>query len=112
MARHEQADIDRIRKKNSDVFVAVQAVELRDAPIADLASLDALVEIAKKYETVILELRDEAGTDFLLWDDGLAFRYRHGPRPEPAPPVKATRKPRPRPNGTVVIDKLRGGGAS
>lgn len=64
------------RKKNSSIIVAATDVHLRGAPVADVESLDALVEIAKKYETMILELPVHEHTEYLLWDDGMVFRFR------------------------------------
>ncbi len=121
MARGDEADVERIRRKNGGLFVTARALDLRQVPVADLDALDALVEIAKKYETVVLELPDELGADFVVWDDGLAFRYRHGPRPAPvAPPAPPPPPPpappkvqpyRPPPEGRVVFDALRRGPA-
>lgn len=66
----------RTRKKNSSLFVAAVGARLRGAPVVDVAALDALVEIAKKYETVIVEVTEGERVDYLLWDDGLVFRFR------------------------------------
>jgi hypothetical protein len=64
------------RKKNASIIVAATDVHLRGAPVVDIASLDALVEIAKKYETMILELSVHEHTEYLIWDDGMVFRFR------------------------------------
>ena len=65
----------KIRKKNSSIIVSATAVHLRGAPVIDLATLDALVEVAKKYETMIVEIESSDGVEFLLWDDGMVFRF-------------------------------------
>lgn len=79
MARTSRSVADetsRTRKKNSSLFVAAVAARLRGAPVVDVAALDVLVEIAKKYETVIVEVTEGERVDYLLWDDGLVFRFR------------------------------------
>lgn len=64
------------RKKHSSIIVASTAVHLRGAPVIDLTTLDALVDVAKKYETMIVELPLQEGHEYLLWDDGMVFRFR------------------------------------
>lgn len=66
----------RSRKKNSSLFVGAVSARLRGAPVVDVAALDVLVDIAKKYETVIVEVTEGEQVDYLLWDDGLVFRFR------------------------------------
>jgi hypothetical protein len=39
--------------------------------VIEVASLDALVTVAEKYESVIVE----HGSTYLVWDDGMLFRY-------------------------------------
>lgn len=75
-ARTSADETAKVRKKNSSIIVAATAVHLRGAPVADVDSLDALVEVAKKYETMILELPVNEHIEYLLWDDGLVYRFR------------------------------------
>lgn len=63
------------RKKNSSIIVAATAAHLRGAPVIDLTTLDALVDVAKKYETMIVEIDSGDQVEFLLWDDGMVFRF-------------------------------------
>ena len=72
-------DTSRTRKRNAQLFVPVTAVNVRAAPVADVETLDALVEIAKKYETMILELAHGEHSEYLLWDGGMMFRHRTHP---------------------------------
>lgn len=65
----------RSRKKHSSIIVPAAEVHLRGAPMIDVTSLDALVQVAKKYETVIVEVVDADPGEFLLWDDGMVFRF-------------------------------------
>lgn len=78
-------DNARVRKKHSSIIVAATAVHLRGAPVADVSSLEALVEIAKKYETMILELPVQGHTEYLLWDDGMVFRFQATDPDQPVP---------------------------
>lgn len=66
----------RTRKKNSSIIVEATAVHLRGAPVIDVASLDALVDVAKKYETMIVEVQSGERLEYLLWDDGMVFRFK------------------------------------
>jgi hypothetical protein len=69
-------DTARIRRKNASLFIPVRTITVRNAPTIEVASLSALVHVAKKYETVILEVATAAGWEYLLWDDGAFFRFR------------------------------------
>jgi hypothetical protein len=50
----------------------------RSVPVADVGSLDALVDLAEKYESMIMENKDVDGSTYLLWDDGMLYRYTIG----------------------------------
>lgn len=80
----------RTRKKNSSLIVPATAAHLRGAPMVDVTTLDALVEIAKKYETVIIELPAHDGHEYLLWDDGMVFRF-HDADEDPSTPLEQLR---------------------
>lgn len=73
--RAPSADTVKSRKKHSSIIVPAAEVHLRGAPMIDVTSLDALVQVAKKYETVIVEVADADPAEFLLWDDGMVFRF-------------------------------------
>jgi hypothetical protein len=37
--------------------------------------MESLLQIAKEYESVIMEQRTAEGWNFLLWDDGMLLRF-------------------------------------
>jgi hypothetical protein len=43
--------------------------------VIDVTSLDALVTLAEKYESVIVEHDEAQGPTYLVWDAGMLFRY-------------------------------------
>lgn len=64
-------------------LVQVNAMSTVDGPIADVASISALAELAKRYEAVIMHLNDGHDT-YAVWDNGLMYRYRPSKRYDPA----------------------------
>lgn len=47
---------------------------MREGPVADVAGMDALAEIAKRYESMILHVSEPEA--YLVWDNGMLYRYR------------------------------------
>jgi hypothetical protein len=101
------SDPTRLRRQHAGLFVTVRSIDLRGAPVADLASLGDLVEVARRQDTVVLELTDELGADYLIWDDGIVFRFRHGP--EMPPNSDLAPGPRAGTDRRAVIERLRQG---
>lgn len=52
-------------------------------PVVDMASLDDLFEVAKKYETVVMEHTTPERTAYFVWDDGLMYRFSDHGAPQP-----------------------------
>lgn len=63
------------RKRNASLFVSAVAVHGLEAPLIDVASLEDLVAIAKKYETVIAELTVGDQVEYLLLHHNTGFRF-------------------------------------
>ncbi|HEY2879735.1 hypothetical protein [Nocardioides sp.] len=69
-----RGEVTRIRALYGSRIVEVGTLSLRDGPIADVAGMDALAEIAKRYESMILHV--SAPEAYLVWDNGMLYRYR------------------------------------
>lgn len=68
----------RIRTLYGSQIVEVRELSSAGGPIADLASMESLAELAKRYESMIMHVADSSGTGeaYLLWDNGMTYRYR------------------------------------
>ncbi|MGH3497099.1 MAG: DUF5305 family protein [Nocardioidaceae bacterium] len=67
---------DRIRTLYGTRIVQVRALALPDVPVADVGNIDSLAELAKRYESMILQVSDQPGDAYLVWDNGMLYRYR------------------------------------
>ena len=74
----------RIRTLYASRLVEVRSLQLTGGSVADVASMDALAELAKRYESMIMHVDGPDGEAYLVWDNGLVYRYR---------PVTATAVP-------------------
>lgn len=61
-------------------IVTTTALDLHEGPVVDLAWMQDLVELAKRYESTVLHVPDPDGDQFLVWDNGLTYRYRAAAR--------------------------------
>lgn len=80
-------------------LIEVRELSLKDGPIAEVASMDALADLAKKYESMVMHIRRDDGDAYLLWDNGMLYRYR------PARPEQTELAP-PTQNGAVLTKPL------
>lgn len=65
----------RIQLMYGSRIVPVRAIAIGEGPVAEVSSMEALADLAKRYESVIMHVAD--GDDaFLVWDNGMTFRYR------------------------------------
>jgi len=70
-------EVARIQLLYGSRIVPVQALAIGDGPIAEVSSMESLADVAKRYESVIMHVTD--GDDaFLVWDNGMTFRFRPG----------------------------------
>jgi hypothetical protein len=74
-------DRDRFRAMYGSMLVPVQEFAPRRGPVAAVSSMGALVEVAKRYESMIMHRQHEHGDDYMVWDSGMVYRYTIG---EPA----------------------------
>ena len=77
---------ERIRAVYGGQLLAVRAVAIPDCPVAEVASIDALAQLAKRYESMIMQVDEPAGDAYLVWDNGMLYRYR--PEAEPSSVVE------------------------
>jgi len=64
----------RIRALYGSRLVDVRSLSLPEGPVADVAGMEALAEIAKRYESMILHATEPEA--YLVWDNGMLYRYR------------------------------------
>jgi hypothetical protein len=84
LLRHdgEASERDRIRALYGSLIVPVNLFAAPPMPVADVTSIGALAELAKRYESMIMHRRLDDGDDYTVWDNGLIYRYRIGAPPE------------------------------
>lgn len=70
---HEPA---RIRALYGSQLLPVRAVTIPSGPVAEVATIASLAELAKRYESMIMHLVDDRGDAYLVWDNGMLYRYR------------------------------------
>lgn len=73
-----QHDRDRFRAMYGSLLVPVNGLSTPDSAITEVASMGALVELAKRYEAMILHQRRDDGDDYMVWDNGMLYRYSIG----------------------------------
>lgn len=66
----------RIRTLYNAHIVEVTDLSLRGGPVARVGSIDALVDLAKKYESKIMHVTGLEGDSYSVWDNGLLYEYR------------------------------------
>lgn len=65
-----------VRRRDRSLVISITGYSLsRDEPVVDVASLGDLFEVAKKYESVVMEHATPERTEYFVWDDGLMYRF-------------------------------------
>ncbi len=95
----KQNEAARIHALYGAHLIEVRELSLKDGPIAEVASMDALADLAKKYESMVMHIRRDDGDAYLLWDNGMLYRYRPA-SPEPPELAPSTQ------NGAVLTKPL------
>lgn len=75
MRDSDEAAPDRIRTLYGSLLVPVSSLEVPSAAVAEVASIGALVELAKRYESMIMHRHREDGDEYMVWDDGMLYRF-------------------------------------
>lgn len=87
-------EAERLLGLHGSRIVSVTELSLRDGPVADVATFDDLLDLARRYNSLVMHVSDDRGDTFSLWDTGLTYRYRigatgDGPRPAAQAPGEA-----------------------
>lgn len=82
-SRDGAGETDRIRTLYGSLLVPIDSFALPTGPVADVASIEALADLAKRYESRVLHLRGDGreGDCYLVWDNGMLYRYRSAAAP-------------------------------
>ncbi|MGH3413861.1 MAG: hypothetical protein ACRDPH_12360 [Marmoricola sp.] len=78
----------RIRTLYGSQIVEVSALSVHEGPVADVAGMDALADLAKRYESMIMHVSGDDDT-YLVWDNGMLYRYRLPAAEAPEPSRRA-----------------------
>lgn len=66
----------RIRTLYGAHLVEVSRLTHPEAATADVTSMEALATLAKRYESMIMHVVEGGRDSYLVWDDGMLYRYR------------------------------------
>jgi hypothetical protein len=69
-----EGEVARIRALYGSRLVDVRSLSLPECPVVDVASMESLAEVAKRYESMILHASEPEV--YLVWDNGMLYRYR------------------------------------
>lgn len=89
-SRDGTGERDRIAALYGAFLVPTDSIIVPDVPVADVSSMDALADLAKRYEARILHVRGDGDAEmdcYLVWDNGMLYRYRSA-APSPARHVR------------------------
>lgn len=86
-AGRSPGDRDRIRALYGAQLVPVEAVTAHTGPVADVTSMEALADLAKRYDAVIMHVAADNADTYAVWDSGILYRYTSviGEAAEPQP---------------------------
>jgi hypothetical protein len=71
----------RIRALYGSQLLPVRSLARADGPVAEVGSMSALADLAKEYESRIMHIAEAQRDSYLVWDNGMLYRYTVG---EPA----------------------------
>lgn len=84
----------RIQTLYGSRIVEARELSVPPGPAAELGSMDALADVAKRYESTIVHVTTPEGGDYVVWDNGFVYRYRVvEPTPLREPELPAQRSP-------------------
>ncbi|HET7386937.1 MAG TPA: DUF5305 family protein [Nocardioidaceae bacterium] len=76
---HEPA---KIRTLYGSHIVEVSDLSAHEGPVAQVASIESLADLAKKYESMIMHVHRPEGEAYLVWDNGMTYQYQPATQPE------------------------------
>jgi hypothetical protein len=71
-AKNEPA---KIRTLYGSHIIEVRDLSAHDGPVAQVASMESLADLAKKYESMIMHVAQPGGDVYLVWDNGMTYQY-------------------------------------
>lgn len=74
------AERSRVMTLYGSRIVEIESISLDEEPVADVASIDVLADLAKKYDSQMMHLESDGVHHYLVWDQGLVYRYRASER--------------------------------
>ena len=93
-----------IERRFGDLIVPVASGSHRHASERTVATIDALVRVAERYDRVILHETRAGGHSFLVDDAGVVYRYDIGSPPEETTEIRLDGALRPRPSHLHAAD--------
>lgn len=72
----EGSERNRIHTLYGSRIVEAHELAVPPGPVAELGSMDALADVAKRYESTIVHVSTPEGGDYVVWDNGFLYRYR------------------------------------
>jgi hypothetical protein len=67
-------DRDRVRALYGSLLVPVDNLVTPGAAVAEVSTMGALAEIAKRYECMIMHSRKDDRDEYMVWDNGILYR--------------------------------------
>jgi hypothetical protein len=65
----------KIRTLYGSHIIEVRDLSTHDGPVAQVASMESLADLAKKYESMIMHVARPEGDVYLVWDNGMTYQY-------------------------------------
>jgi hypothetical protein len=57
------------------LIVPVRTFNAPPGPIAEIATMGSLAELAKRYEAMIMHRRGDDRDEYMVWDNGMLYRH-------------------------------------
>jgi hypothetical protein len=105
LLRRRDDELETIQRRFGDLIVPVTPGLQRNSSEHKVATIDALVRIAERYDRLILHETRGGGHSFLVDDAGVVYRYDIGSPPEETTEIRLDAALRPRPSHLQAADR-------
>ena len=105
LPRRRDDELAAIERRFGDLIVPVAPGSYRHASERTVATIDALVRVAERYDRLILHETRAGGHSFLVDDAGVVYRYDIGSPPEETTEIRLDDALRPRPAHLQAADR-------
>jgi hypothetical protein len=105
LLRRRDDELETIQRRFGDLIVPVTPGLQRHSSEHRVATIDALVRIAERYDRLILHETRGGGHSFLVDDAGVVYRYDIGSPPEETTDIRLDAALRPRPSHLQAADR-------